>query len=346
MYRDDQIRAGEYLSFDDLSPHTRISTKSSAPVYSYSGWFDAAYPRAAIRRFLSAPHRGNRLILGPWDHGGFHNVSPSIRRKNRFNHMGEVLKFFNYHLKGIDGGITEEKPVKYYTMIEDRWKTSGTWPPPGVRMHSFYLAADNQLSLTKPNESDGSDLYRVDNFVGSGTKSRWRTLTLSVRGAKLYPDRRERDKKLLTYTSQPLDHDLEVTGHPLARLHICADAEDACIFVYLEDVDQKDRVTMVTEGQLRAMHHRIREDDTYNGTIPRRSFLKRDADTLAPGEITELVFDLIPTSYLFKKHHFIRIAIAGADQDHFTPIPGDPPLLTIYRNVRYPSCLELPVVNG
>jgi putative CocE/NonD family hydrolase len=346
VYRDDQIYAGERLSFDDLSPHARIvmDTKSRVPVHSYSGWFDAAYSRAAIRRFRSSTNKSSRLILGPWDHGGFHNVSPSIRRKNRFNHTGEVLKFFNYHLKGINEGIAEEKPVKYYTMIEDRWKTSDTWPPPGVRMHVYYLAKDNQLSRTQPSESDGSDLYKVDNLVGSGKKSRWRTLTLSVRGAKLYPDRRGRDNKLLVYTSQPLERDLEVTGHPLVRFYISSNTEDACVFVYLEDVDEKNSVTMVTEGQLRAMHRRL--EGVYNGTIPHRSFLKRDANPLFPGEIIELEFDLIPTSYLFKKYHSIRIAVAGADQDHFAPLSGVPPLLTFYRNERFPSCLELPVVNG
>jgi putative CocE/NonD family hydrolase len=346
VYRDDQIHAGEPLSFDNLSPHARVDsrTKSSVPVYSYTGWFDAAYPRAAIRRFLSSTDRGSRLILGPWDHGGFHNVSPSVRRKNRFNHTGEVLKFFNCHLKGIIRGTPEEKPVKYYTMIEDRWRTSDTWPPPGARMHLFYLAGDNQLSFTKPGKSDGSDLYRVDNSAGSGTKSRWRTLTLSVRGAKLYPDRRERDSKLRTYTSQPLGGDLEVTGHPLVRFFISTDAEDACIFVYLEDVDENANITMVTEGLLRAIH-RWHKDD-YNSATPHRSFLKRDAKPLIPGEITELAFDLIPTSYLFKKNHSIRIAVAGADPDHFTPLSGAPPLLTFYRNARYPSCLELPVMGG
>ncbi len=38
-----------------------------------------------------------------------------------------------------------------------------------------------------------------------------------------------------------------------------------------------------------------------------------------------LTFDLLPTSYLFKRGHSIRLAVAGADADHFAPLPGDLP---------------------
>jgi len=65
---------------------------------------------------------------------------------------------------------------------------------------------------------------------------------------------------------------------------------------------------------------------------------------LIPGEVAELRFDLLPTSYSFKMGHSIRLAIAGADQDHFASFPGAPPTVSIQRSVPYPSCVELPVI--
>ena len=66
---------------------------------------------------------------------------------------------------------------------------------------------------------------------------------------------------------------------------------------------------------------------------------------LVPGEVAELVFDLLPTSYLFRKGHSVRVAIAGADKDHFALMETTPsPKLTFYRNNRRASAITLPVV--
>ena len=69
---------------------------------------------------------------------------------------------------------------------------------------------------------------------------------------------------------------------------------------------------------------------------------------LSIGEIAELTFDLLPTSYLFRKGHIVRMALAGADKDHFAPLPGDPPRVQFHRTRTHPSCIELPLMpsNG
>jgi putative CocE/NonD family hydrolase len=196
-----------------------------------------------------------------------------------------------------------------------------------------------------PAAEEGFDSLVAEPAAGTGSKSRWRTLTLSVKGARLYPGRKSRDRALLCYTSAPLERDLEVTGHPLMCLHISADRRDAALFVYLEDVDEGGRVTMVTEGQLRALHRKLSGTRLPGGPLSGRSFLREHAQPLVPGEVAELVFDLIPTSYLFRKGHALRIALAGGDADHFEPLPGDPPVLRVHRSAGAPSRVELPVVD-
>jgi putative CocE/NonD family hydrolase len=78
---------------------------SGAAVYAYSGWFDGTYQHAAIKRFLTLDSPGDKLIIGPWNHR-LQNISPgSPRGASRFDHVGELLKFFDYHLKGVDTGM-------------------------------------------------------------------------------------------------------------------------------------------------------------------------------------------------------------------------------------------------
>ena len=87
-----------------FSPHNyaRQVAASGAAVWSYSGWLDGGYPHAAIKRHLALPRGpGNRLVLGPGNHGGGWNISdPSRRRATEYDHEGELLRFFDHHLRG------------------------------------------------------------------------------------------------------------------------------------------------------------------------------------------------------------------------------------------------------
>jgi len=332
-----------------VSPHnyTRDVEASGAAIYSYTGWFDGAYPHAAMKRFLTVRNPGSRMIIGPWNHGGGWNTDPleGVRR-SRFDHDAEILRFFNYHLKGIDTGIMDEKPIHYFTMVEGKWKTADTWPPPEAVKDTYYFTDGNTLSPQKPVYQEGYDEYTVDYTAKTTEESRWRT-QVGIDPRVKYPNRKNADKKLLVYTAPPLERDMEVTGHPIISLYVSSTAQEGSFFVYLEDVDEKGRVHYITEGELQAIHRKLsNEEPPYKHVVPYRTFKRRDARTLVPGEVAELVFDLLPTSYVFLKGHSIRIALAGADVSHFTNPPGNPPTVRFYRNSLFPSHIDLPVIAG
>ena len=203
-----------------FSPHNYAADieASGAAIYSYSGWLDGAYPHAAIKRYLTIRTPGSRLILGPWNHGGGWDISPPRPKKSGFDHTAELLRFFDYHLKGIDTGIEDEKPVRYFTMVEGKWKDADGWPPPATTV-TYYCAANNLLSRSAPAARDERDEYRVDYTAGTGDHSRWRTQA-AIDAAVRYPDRQRQDEKLLVYTSPPLDRSIEVTGHALVTLFV------------------------------------------------------------------------------------------------------------------------------
>jgi uncharacterized protein len=342
LFRDD-ISPGGFTP-DAFSPHAYTDKLRAAkiPIYSYSGWFDGGYAHGAIKRFLTIENPGSRLILGPWDHGGDTHVrpfGPSVPAK--FDHMAELRRFFDRHLKGRTTGIDAEPLVHYYTMVEDKWKTAANWPPAATAT-DFYFAADHALSRHAP--PPGVVSYRVDPKAGTGDTTRWKCLAENL--AVNYPDRQRRDRRLLVHDSAPLAGAMEVTGHAIAHLHIASDRSDGNFFVYLEDVDPDGNVAYVTEGSLRAVHRQLSSaKPPYRTPTPFRTFLRRDASYLQRGEVAELVFDLQPVSYLYRAGHRVRLAIAGEDADHFRPLGGPSPTIALHRGPATPSRVTLPVVR-
>ncbi|MGH8597793.1 MAG: CocE/NonD family hydrolase [Gammaproteobacteria bacterium] len=341
-FRDDRGPSG--WTFDEISPHAYLPKlkASGAAIYSYSGWYDGAYQRSAIARFLTVRNRGGRLVLGPWNHGGAFYFSPSLgSRRSSFDHTSELLRFFDHHLKGIKTSIAGEAPVHYYTMGEDKWHSASTWPLPQTQVQTWFFGSGNTLGKSRPKDI-GDDVYKVDYSAGTGASSRWNTLIGGP--AVIYPDRAAEDGKLLTYTSAQLEQNVEVTGHPIVSLFVSSTAADGQFFVYLEEVDEQGHVRYVTEGELRAIHRKVsKARPPYKTFGPYRTYLRRDALPLVPGQVAELTFDLLPTSNLFRKGSRIRIAIAGADKDHFELPTGEPPTVRVHRGGVYASRINLPV---
>ncbi len=237
-------------------------------------------------------------------------------------------------------------PLIYYTVGEEKWKSTSIWPPAGSTTMRWYMAAENALSAKRPESQSDSDKYTIDYEATTGATNRWHT---QMDGSDvIYPDRAEQDARLLTYTSDPLTEDIEITGSPVVTLYVSSTNTDGAFFVYLEDLDEAGEVRYLTEGQLRGIQRKISADPPpYNMLIPYHSFKRKDAMPLVPGEIARLNFGLRPISALIKKGHRIRIAIAGADKDSFARIPKEgTPTITVERNRTYASHIDLPVISA
>jgi putative CocE/NonD family hydrolase len=344
-YRDDAAPSG--LSLARMSPFAKSGIAASGvPIYSYSGWYDGAYHRAAIARFLSYQTPGSRVIIGPWDHGGRQNISPHHPPGTPvFDQVSELIRFFDFHLKGSNNGFGKEKPIRYYTMGEEAWKEAETWPVPGTEFHTLYFAPERALSSAAPVGDAAQDEYKVDLTATTGTGSRWRSYFNTTRAKIGYPDRAEADKKLLVYDSAPLSGDMKITGHPALYLWVSSSALDGQFFAYLEEISPDGKVTHITEGQLRALHRKVSDAvPPYWQPRPFHSFLRADGQPLTPGEPAEISFALLPTSYLVRKGHSLRIALAGADIDQFAPLPGEAPVWRVYRDSARASRIVLPVI--
>jgi putative CocE/NonD family hydrolase len=344
-FRDD--RPFSNASIDDFSVHkfSREIERSRVAVNNWGSWLDAGTADAVIRSFttLSNPQRA---IVGAWNHGASQNASPFYSPSSpAVMQRMEWLRFFDYHLKGVDTGLTSEKSLIYYTMGEERWKQTTTWPPSGTTNVRWYMTADRVLSRSAPKASAGADAYTVDFAATTGERNRWRT---QLGGPVQYTDRAEEDKRLLTYTTEPLAEEIEITGYPVVSLFATTTAEDGAFFVYLEDVDDEGRVTYITEGQLRAIHRRVSsEPPPYRALVPYHSFKRKDALPVVPGQMMELKFGLLPTSFLIRKGHRLRVAIAGHDASVFARTPAEgAPVISLQRNKLRASFIELPIIRN
>jgi putative CocE/NonD family hydrolase len=177
-----------------------------APVHLLDGWYDLFTPQAiADYERLRQAGRQPYLTIGPWAHGSLGLMQVGMR---------ESIIWLRFHLLGDRSGL-RDKPVWVYVMGAEEWREYSEWPPTGYPEQRWLLQSGGKLSTVIPKESE-PDRYRYDPTdptpAAGGTG-------LSISGPK---DNRALEARadVLCYTSEPLDHDVEVIGPVRAELYI------------------------------------------------------------------------------------------------------------------------------
>ena len=342
-YYDDTLPDGTGIDATSVYPRKDKIEESNIPILAWCSWLDSGYCDAIITRFINLKNP-TIAILGDWNHGLRFSanqffpdrpVNPTPRER-----VNAWVNFFDICLKG--NGI-QGKTLYYYTMVEEKWKKTDVWPPEGHTRKLWYLSENNTLTTSIPQIDSGADSYKINFTATTGRLNRWWTLLAQPID---YSNRAKAEKKLLTYTSSPIEEDMEITGHPIVTLYIDSTHEDGALHIYLDDVDEQGNITYITDGQLRVIHRKISsEDPPCKILVPYHSYKKKDAEPLVPGEIAEIKFGMYPTSVLIRKGHRIRIAIAGIDKDTFAKYPAEgKPTIKVHRNKNHASHIDLPLI--
>ncbi len=372
MFIDGETPLG--LTAYDLSPSAHVPgvMKSGIAVHNVGGWFDG-FTRGTFELFCTMRKTNpSRIIIAPAYHDILGGPFWAYFRENTFfvtqQILAELRRICDHHLKGIENGIDAEPPIYIYVMHGGGWRFENEWPLKR-RVPTKYLLGPEHSLVTQPG-SEGADSYKADFTHDSryGDNRGNRMLSLAGGTPNALPIRTEKDKQCLCYTSAPMAQDIEVTGHPLVRLHVSSTAAHGDVFAYVEDVDPKGKVILVSEGQLRAGFAKLHENDMmiFGGkrkieVLPELPWHGYEKDhyvdgILADGKIVELVFDLQPTAWVFRKGHRIRLAIACADHPTFRLhpklSPADKPnakenivpTITVHRTSTHRSHVELPVI--
>jgi putative CocE/NonD family hydrolase len=146
---------------------------------------------------------------------------------------------------------------------------------------------------------------------------------------------------VLSFTSEILASDLEVTGPLTVTLHAATSAADTDFTARLIDVWPDGRAIGVADGIVRA---RYRDGTGQPGAV-------------APGRVYEYTIDLIATSQVFKAGHRVRVDVSSSNFPCFDRNPGNgAPAATateddfvvaeqtICHDAEHPSYVTLPVI--
>ena len=273
--------------FDDNYHKIRSAawSKITTPILTAANWGgQGLHPRGNFEGFMRAAS-GNKWLEA---HGLEHWTE-------FYTDYGVLLqkRFFDYFLKGLDNGWDEQPRVQLQIRkingFEQRHEQD--WPIPRTRWTSFYIHGNLTLSINKPASST----------------------TLSF-------DAKEDG---LTFYSEPLSTDMEITGPSAFQGMISSSTNDADLFIVLQvfSPDNEEIVfqgaidpnTPIGQGWLRASHRKL---DTELSQSWRPYHKHDEKQLLEPGKPVQLDIEVWPTSIVIPAGFKIGLSIRGRDYEN------------------------------
>jgi hypothetical protein len=322
------------------------------PIYNAGGWYDL-FGYGTVMNFKYQQEwgregaKGNqKVMVGPIGHGP---LSGDLEYPESRLGSDEELRFFDYWLRGIDTGIADEPPVKYYMMASARkghpsakngWRTADQWPPSASRRVRYYLTEAGALTTRRPTTMTASTTYTFDPSDPVPTLG-----GLNLRGQRGPMDQRDVGERTdyLRFQTPVLEEDLVVAGKIDLELWASSDARDTDFIAKLVDVYPDGYEALVLDMGLRA---RFRDG--------RRT---EDVKLLTPGEPTRMSIDLWNTAITIERGHRLAVHLTSSNYPRFDVNPntgeavGETTLApriannTIYHDAKHPTALLLPVMR-
>lgn len=297
----------------------RASVKDAPPAHFVGGWYDL-FIDGQLDDYQAQVAAGLNpyLTVGPWTH-----MEPG----NQAMTLGESIRWFDKHMKGIDQ--VRPNPVRLFVMGTKAWREFEQWPP-RANESPCYLHPGGALSFAPAPPNARPSHYRYDP----------QDPTPSVGGALLSGnagpmDNRELEARedVLTFTTAPLDADVEVIGHPKLSLFVRTSAVSTDFFGRLCDVHPDGKSINICDAIYR---------------------IKPARDRQTPEGGYHLCFNLSPTAHCFKAGHRIRLQVSSGAFPRFQRNLGlDEHFMfaqqmvvqdqTICHDADHPSSLTLPI---
>jgi uncharacterized protein len=381
-YEDWLIEAMQHGDYDDywkqigLSVVDHVKNYADVPVYHVTGWYDSWTRQVPMNwQALSKTKRQQKLIIGPWTHGGQgRNTAGEVEftKEAALNFNEWRLAWFDHWLKGVDNGAEKIASVRLYIMgggdgrksAQGRLQHGGYWrdenefPLARTKYTPYYFHQGGTLSPEKPKQEAASTTYRFDPAnpvptLGGNISS---NAGLMDNGAY---DQRCRDgvvgckdtlplsvrNDIVVFQTEPLAQDLEATGPVSVKLWISSTAVDTDFTAKLIDV-YPPSADFPAGFEMNIGDSIIRT--RYRDSLEKAALMKA-------GQVYEVMINLYPTANLFQKGHRIRVDISSSNFPRFdvNPNTGDPLQQhrrmntadnTVYHSSRYPSHILLPVI--
>ena len=291
--------------------HRHRVAQVRVPVCSIGGWYDIFLP-GQLRDYQALRRAGTqaRLVVGPWTHLSADGTA--VREAVDFG-LGCAR----------DGRPPDRAPVRLFVMGEEAWRDFDAWPPPGYAPRRLHLQPDGALAAGAAGKSE-PDRYRYDPADPTPAAGGVR---MTRNAGRVDNARLEARPDVLTFTTEPLDADMEVIGEVSAEIWFGSSLRHADVFVRLCDVDQSGRSHNVCDGLISLT----------------------DADAVTRADVR-----LWPTAHRFAAGHRIRVQVSSGAFPRYARNPGTgEPLATatrlvaadqaVYHDPGHPSAIILPV---
>ena len=237
--------------------------------------------------------------------------------------LGELhVAWFDHFLRGADNGVMDDPPVRLYLMGNEDYIDEPAWPVPALDTDFFLhagptgtVASRNDGALAPGPGDDEPDVIVHDPDAPNRTPPD-------------VADQRPFEMGCLTYTSAPLDADLEVIGTPRLVLHASSDAPDVDWCVRLCDVDEDGRSRLLNTGALKGSHVSSHETPA----------------ALERGRVYCFDIEVWPIANRFRRGHRVRIDLSTSDFPFFES-NAHRSVNQIFHDATRPSRLVLPVVT-
>ncbi|MGA9005007.1 MAG: CocE/NonD family hydrolase, partial [Pseudolabrys sp.] len=266
-------------------------TKVKTPLLSAANWGgQGLHPRGNFEGFVRAASDQKWLEVHGIEHWTHFYTNYGVELQKRF---------FGHFLKGEDTGWSKQPKVllqvrhpgeKFVERHENEWPLARTsWT-------KFYLHPADMTLSTAPQNAPG-------------------TVT--------YPGFSEG----VTFLSEPLEQETEITGPIAAKLWVSSATEDADLFLVvraftpeLKEVTFQgalDAHTPIAQGWLRCSHRKL--DSKL--TLPYRPYHTHDEEQkLAPDQVYEVDVEIWPTCIVLPKGYRLALSVRGTDY----VFPGEP----------------------
>ncbi|TNE58970.1 MAG: CocE/NonD family hydrolase [Bacteroidetes bacterium] len=318
------------------------------------------------------PTTSNRLVMGPWSHGGW--------ARNNGDRLGNVtfgqstspfyqtsieFPFFEYYLKGE--GKMDLPDAYIFETGSNRWTTYDTWPPSMAKNAHYYLQEGGLLS-PELSGGTGTSPNSFDRYISDPAKPVPYTEDVHLRRTREYmtDDQRfaARRPDVLVYQTPVLEKALTLTGPVIADLWVSLDDRgkaadgqllDADFVVKLIDVFP-DTMSGEENGVPLGGFQMLVRGEIFRGRY-RNSFEKPEG--FQPRTKTRVRFELPDVAHAFQPGHKLMIQVQSswfpladrnpqqfvniyeaADTD-FIPLE-----ITLYHDNEHVSKVELPVLDS
>lgn len=245
------------------------------------GWQDV-FTNDTIAQFQRLNKRGSTVAMtvGPWNH---------LESGSGEGVLKETLEWLDKYLAKRKTGGVRPASIRVNVTGANEWRWLSSWPP-ATKPLELHLGSQGRLGREQSEKTDESsfdfDPHDPTPTVGG---------SLLFAGGTVDDTALARRPDVLSFTTAPLGHDVEVLGKPRIELTHSSDNPHVDLFVRLSEVDAK------------GVSHNITE-----------VYRRLDPDRAPSGRPVGIELLLTDCAHRFKKGTAIRLYVAGGNFPHYS----------------------------